>query len=292
MCKIKEFIKIKINPTFVVFVPIIIYLDYYIEYFIIFFSMIVHELAHIFAAKLMNAKLQAVKISPIGIYATIKYNNLSLAKRSFINISGPIANLLFFTVCFILKAYCLNDMLFFIYANISLAVFNLLPIFPLDGGRLLKDIFEVKLGLFKASKYIRKISLIFLVLLSFFGMIQYFSSGYNVSLLVLVIYFLFTLKNNKMEVALMNIKNIVYRGSRFRKKGIYPVRELAVLETKSLGDVIKSMDFDRFHIIYILNESMNLVRVVTEQEILDYAVKYNANVSFKDLFEDYAKTPL
>jgi stage IV sporulation protein FB len=90
----------------------------------------------------------------------------------------------------------------------------------------------------------------------------------------------------------MNIKNIVYRGSRFRKKGIYPVRELAVLETKSLGDVIKSMDFDRFHIIYILNESMNLVRVVTEQEILDYAVKYNANVSFKDLFEDYAKTPL
>ena len=52
------------------------------------------------------------------------------------------------------------------------------------------------------------------------------------------------------------------------------------------------MDFDRFHIIYILNESMNLVRVVTEQEILDYAVKYNANVSFKDLFEDYAKTPL
>ena len=96
-------------------------------------------------------------------------------------------------------------------------------------------------------------------------MIQYFSSGYNVSLLVLVIYFLFILKNNKMEVALMNIKNIVYRGSRFRKKGIYPVRELAVLETKSLGDVIKSMDFDRFHIIYILNESMNLVRVVTEQ---------------------------
>ena len=29
--------------------------------------------------------------------------------------------------------------------------------------------------------------------------------------------------------------------------------------------------------------------MVTEQEILDYAVKYNAKISFKDLFEDYAK---
>lgn len=65
-----------------------------------------------------------------------------------------------------------------------------------------------------------------------------------------------------------------------------------MIETKSLGDVIKSMDFDRFHIIYILNENMNLVRVVTEQEILDYAVKYNVSISFKNLFEDYAKTPL
>lgn len=90
----------------------------------------------------------------------------------------------------------------------------------------------------------------------------------------------------------MNFKNLVYRGSRFKKKGIYSARGLAVLETKSLGDVIKNMDFDRIHIIYIFNEDMNLIRMVTEKEILDYAVKYNAKITFKDLFkEGYAKTP-
>ncbi|WP_235827784.1 CBS domain-containing protein [Acetivibrio saccincola] len=90
----------------------------------------------------------------------------------------------------------------------------------------------------------------------------------------------------------MNVKNLVYRGSRFKKKGIYPVRELAVMETKSLGDVIKSMDFDRFHIIYVLDENMKLIDVVTEKEVLDYAIKYNTQISFKDLFEDCKKTPL
>ncbi|HAA43307.1 MAG TPA: peptidase M50, partial [Ruminiclostridium sp.] len=127
---------------------------------------------------------------------------------------------------------------------------------------------------------------------SFLGTLQYITSGYNISLLVLVIYLLFNFKNNKTEVALMNVKNLVYRGSRFKKKGIYPVRELAVMETKSLGDVIKSMDFDRFHIIYVLDENMKLIDVVTEKEVLDYAIKYNTQISFKDLFEDCKKTPL
>lgn len=247
--------------------------------------MIAHELAHIFSAKLMKAKLDSIKILPIGIHATIKYHCLSLVKCSIINISGPIMNFLFFVICFILRAYFLNGMLFFIYVNISLAIFNLLPIYPLDGGRLLKDIFEAKLGLFRASKYITRISLGFLILLFFVGGFQYFTSGYNISLLVLVIYILFILKNNKTEVALMNIKNLIYRRSRFKKKGIYPIRGLAVLNTKSLGDIIKNMDFDRFHIIYVLSEDMKVVKAVTEQEVLDYAIKYTTKICFKDLFE-------
>ena len=52
------------------------------------------------------------------------------------------------------------------------------------------------------------------------------------------------------------------------------------METKSLGDVIKSMDFDRFHIIYVLDENMKLIDVVTEKEVLDYAIKYNTQISF------------
>jgi len=42
------------------------------------------------------------------------------------------------------------------------------------------------------------------------------------------------------------------------------------------------MDFDRFHIIYVVNENMRVVRVFTEQEIIDYIMKYNADISFRD----------
>jgi len=83
----------------------------------------------------------------------------------------------------------------------------------------------------------------------------------------------------------MNIRNLLFKRSRFLKKGVYPGRELVVLESTRLGELIKSMDFDRFHIIYVVNENMRVVRVFTEQEIIDYIMKYNADISFRDLME-------
>ncbi|HOQ00187.1 MAG TPA: hypothetical protein PK604_05020 [Acetivibrio clariflavus] len=81
----------------------------------------------------------------------------------------------------------------------------------------------------------------------------------------------------------MNIKNLVYKRSRFLKKGIYPGRELVVIKSMRLGDVVKNMDFDRIHIIYVLDENMRLVKVFTEQEIIDGMEKFNGEISFEEL---------
>lgn len=81
----------------------------------------------------------------------------------------------------------------------------------------------------------------------------------------------------------MNIKNLVYKRSRFLKKGVYPGRELVVIKSMRLGDVVKNMDFDRIHIIYVLDENMRLVKVFTEQEIIDSMEKFNGEISFEEL---------
>ncbi|MFZ5990093.1 MAG: hypothetical protein ACOYWZ_23605 [Bacillota bacterium] len=86
----------------------------------------------------------------------------------------------------------------------------------------------------------------------------------------------------------MNIKNLVYKRSRFLKRGIYPGRELVVIKSMRLGDIIKSMDFDRFHIIYVLDEDMKLIKIFTEQEVIDYMIKYNAEMSFDELIRSLA----
>jgi stage IV sporulation protein FB len=90
------------------------------------------------------------------------------------------------------------------------------------------------------------------------------------------------LKYEDVEAALMNMRDIVYRRSRLIQKGIYQARDLVVIKSVRLGEVIKYLDYDRFHIIYVLDENLGLTGVYTEQEILDGMIKYNSEFTFEE----------
>ncbi len=45
-----------------------------------------------------------------------------------------------------------------VYSNILILLFNLMPIYPLDGGRIIKSILHIRLGNQEAKKYINEIS--------------------------------------------------------------------------------------------------------------------------------------
>lgn len=178
-----------------------------------------------------------------------------------------------------------DNMRFFVLINLFLAIFNLLPVLPLDGGRIFKDILTSHIGLFKAYKYTRIVSKVLGMIIVLVGIIQTFGNVYNFSLIFLGSYIFYFLKYQEMEVYFMNIKNLVYKRSRFLRKGVYPGRELVVIKSMCLGDIIKDMDFDRFHIIYVLDEQMKLEKVFTEQEIVDNLEKFDAKISFEELMK-------
>lgn len=81
----------------------------------------------------------------------------------------------------------------------------------------------------------------------------------------------------------MNIKNLIYKRSRFLRKGIYPGRELVVLNSAKLSEILKNMDFDRFHIIYVLDKELKFVKLFTEQDIIESLLKYNSDITFDEL---------
>ena len=236
-------------------------------------------------------RLISIRILPIGLNAQIDMQSGENTNWFIINVSGPLINILLFAVFFILDSYYLNlsdNMRFFIYVNAYLAIFNMLPMMPLDGGRILRGVLYTRLGLFKAHKYTKRVSKFLGILLIIVGMYRCTQSVYNFSIILIGGYIFYFLKYEDMEVSFMNIKNIVYRRSRFLKKGVYPGRELVVIKSMRLGDIVKNMDFDRFHIIYVLDDNMKLAKVFTEQEIIDNMIKYNAEMSFDELLQQLA----
>lgn len=267
---------------------ILMFTGYIPEFLVLYGSILLHECGHILAAKLLGRKISSIKILPVGLNATIDDRPGCRWERLLIYISGPLANVLLFTALMLINSYYLyqtDNMRFFILVNICLAIFNLIPVLPLDGGRILGEVLASQIGLFSAGLYIRKISLFIAILLFALGIIQLFSSNHNFSLFLIGFYVFFSLKSEERSVAIMNVKHIIYRRSRLLKRGIYPARDLVVIKSVRLGEIIKNLDFDRFHFIYVLDEELKLIRVFSEQEIIDGMLKYNTELTFEEFIE-------
>lgn len=93
-----------------------------------------------------------------------------------------------------------------IYANLLICIFNLLPIYPLDGGRILNSVFNIKIGI-KASMIItNKISNITMIIITIVAsiLILYLE---NIAIFFIVIYlWIIVLKENRI----VNLKSKMY----------------------------------------------------------------------------------
>ncbi|MCI9016979.1 MAG: hypothetical protein HFJ53_07445 [Clostridia bacterium] len=166
---------IKINLKIFI-IAIIFYITKQIEmYALIMFFAIIHELGHLICGLVLGLKPKALKIMPLGISVQFKikpeaYNkrvgksNMLSVKKAIISLAGPITN---FLIAIISYVFCnLKQIELIIYANILLGIFNLLPIYPLDGGRCIKNILRICCGNKISMIYINKISNITLILLT------------------------------------------------------------------------------------------------------------------------------
>ena len=157
----------------------------------VFISVLVHELAHAWVANLKGYQVYGINIDIFSGSASIDTN---MHERDSIPIvaAGPISNVLLAGIGFLSIFILPHDVLVlakdfivsFITVNIVLAVFNILPIFPMDGGRIVKDLLVLKMrDRRKAKRIAATISLIFSALLLVysiytFSLILILFSGY------------------------------------------------------------------------------------------------------------------
>lgn len=165
---------------------------------------IIHEFGHLLVGLLLGMRPEKMEIMPYGISISfqltprdynkkVKYGNQLELKKIFVALAGPITN-----VIVILMVSPINITV--LYANLLLIVFNLLPIYPLDGGRIIKGILHIFLGKIKAEKYTNGISFVVLMMVTFASSIVIYQiENIAIFLIVLVLWGIFMKEDRVYE---------------------------------------------------------------------------------------------
>jgi Zn-dependent protease len=151
----------------------------------IFACVVIHELSHSLVARRFGREPKSIMLLPIGGVATIDMMPTKPLQEIVISIIGPATNIVIAILLALIGGSSMAAALAnhsnltasqifitdLIMANIILAIFNLIPALPMDGGRIFRSILALKFGFLRATLWavtIGKIIAVLFVVLGFF----------------------------------------------------------------------------------------------------------------------------
>lgn len=139
----------------------------------IFISILLHEIAHALMADKKGYTLHGINIGLFEGSTTFdRAHDKDLMLISFV---GPLTNLILFGIFYGLNfLYPVNFIKDLYSINLLLFIFNILPIYPMDGGAILRSFANLKEDRYKARKITDVISLLFSILLVLIALITKF----------------------------------------------------------------------------------------------------------------------
>ena len=233
-----------------------------------FICLVFHELVHSFVAKKLGYKLGKIRLSMMGAVLDAKQDEFAFKDEILIAISAPLVNLVvgFLLVSFwwiVPESY--NFLQDLAVINFAIFGFNILPFFPLDGGRVLLGFLSKKTQRKTALKLCQAVTICASILL------------FIIFVFSLFVYPLFSLGVGAINLfvsAIVEDKNAVYhklfyteRKLQKSKSGGIEAQEIIVHKSVRYASMLKMLDARHFTTFVIVDDDFIVVSKVKENQL-------------------------
>jgi len=150
-----------------------------------------HEIMHERVAKILEYTPEKISFGLFGGVLHMRQGFIKPLDELIIYLSGPFFNLVVAAVCYVIYSYYPNILIeIILLSNIVLGIFNLMPFYPLDGGKVIGLYLAFFLGYGRSQKISRIFSYIFSFFLFLLGiyLVQYNVFNLLVSALAINLY--------------------------------------------------------------------------------------------------------
>jgi len=245
-----------------------------------FLAILIHELGHFFTAKRLGYKVTRFSFSPYGVELSYFDQNINYRDELLIALAGPFSNLI--TVIFVVGFWWIFPAVYFftesfVMISMLIAVFNLLPAYPLDGGRA----FVSLMSNFVSAKLAKRITMFLNVLFAVLFFVIFVAClfvNFNPSL-ILFSFFLFA--------GLIDLKFI----SKYEKINVFTKETknfskptmLCVNDEVCLKELLGHLQTSKTIVFCVLLKNGKIINV-SENLLKKLAMEFSYETKLKDIF--------
>lgn len=249
-------IQISFNPYFLGFVLAVL----------LFVSVALHELSHSLVARKKGMEIKDITLMLLGGVAQIDDDKRDPRAETLMAFAGPLFSLVFgvillFVIRPIITGLAADYRLIIFYLgfmNIFLALFNLMPAFPSDGGRILRSLLARKTSYLQATKIATSIGKGFAFLLGVFGLL------YGQIIMVLIAFFIYIGASQEYK---FNLVRDTF--SDFKVKDLMTENVITVNENLTVRELLDKMLMEKHSGYPVVNEEGEVSGCVTLEDISD-----------------------
>ena len=269
-------VSLRIHPTFLIVLVVYGVLGLAAQALLVFGLVFCHELAHVLTARAYGFRVVGLELFPFGgaAYCEDLFEGRKL-EESIMALAGPALNvvLLFGAQALRWQGVWTGELAEdFVRFNFWLAAFNLIPVLPLDGGRVARALFAESFGFVKTTKFLAWAGKWLGVLLALYGTLLWGGGKLAEGALTFIILGGFFWLAGSKEISLAHItflRQLTRKKEDLLKKGLMRSLWVTVQKDTPLVRIVEQFTPDRYAMISLANEDLGLDRILTETDVVE-----------------------